>query len=102
MTSTATLIGTAVDRAVKEVAAMLPPGTQLPQGPEAPLLEAEGGPLDSLGVVNLMVAAEGAVNEALGTDLSLAEFLAEPPESSPFRSRRSLQEAIVRLLSTGE
>lgn len=102
MTTTATVIGNAVDRAVEEVAVMLPPSIQLPQGPEAPLLEAEGGPLDSLGVVNLMVAAEGAVNEALGTDLSLAEFLAEPPESSPFRSRRSLQEAIVGLLGAGE
>ena len=81
---------------------MLPPGAQLPDDADGALLEAEGGPLDSLGVVNLMVAAEGAVNEALGTDLSLAEFLAEPPESSPFRSRRSLQEAIVGLLGTGE
>lgn len=101
MTPTATVIGTAVDRALEEVATMLPPGTKLPEGADAPLLEAEGGPLDSLGVVNLMVAAEGAVNEALGTDLSLAEFLAEPPESSPFRTRRSLQEAIAGLLGTG-
>ena len=93
-------IGAAIRQALHEVSTMLPPGSPLPDGPEAPLLEAQGGPLDSLGVVNLMVAVEGAVNEEFGIDLSLAEFLADVPESSPFRSRQALQESILKLVDS--
>ncbi len=92
----------AVARALDEVQSLLPPGTSLPTGADDPLLEADGGPLDSLGVVNLMVAVEGAVNEDLGTDISLAEFLAEPPDTSPFRSREALRTGIIELMEAGQ
>lgn len=99
MTSTLPVEAT-VSRALSEVQDMLPPEHAIPSEAHAPLLEGAGGPLDSLGVVNLMVSLESALNEDLGLDVSLAEFLAEPPESSPFRSRTALEELVRSLLGT--
>lgn len=97
MTSTLPVEAT-VSRALSDVQEMLPPGLAMPSEADAPLLEGTGGPLDSLGVVNLMVSLETVLTEDLGLDLSLAEFLAEPPESSPFRSRRALEELVRSFL----
>lgn len=69
------------------------------EAPQAPLLESDGGPLDSLGVVNLMVAVEGRLAAAFGRSVSLAEALACPPEDSPFRTVADLTAYVERMLS---
>lgn len=90
---------TVVDQAFESLVAMLPPDSQLPAGPDQPLLESDGGPLDSLAVVNLMVTVEAAVARGFGVRLSLAPALAEPPDTSPFRSRSQLYQYLSDRLS---
>lgn len=90
-----------VTRALAEVQVMLPPRLVIPEDLDAPLLDASGGPLESLGVINLMVALERYVQTEFGKQISLAEALAEPAESSPFRSRRSIEIHLSKLVSQG-
>lgn len=87
-----------VTRALAEVEIMLPPKVVIPEDMDAPLLDSSGGPLGSLGVVNLMVALERYVQSEFGKQISLAEALTEPAESSPFRSRRSIETYLSRLI----
>lgn len=95
----ATSIPAAVSRALSELKGMLPPGLSIPEDASAPLLEASGGPLESLGVVNLMVALERAIEEEFGQQVYLAEALAKPADSSPFRTRRAIEEHVAALLN---
>lgn len=84
-------IQAAVSDVLAEIEPMLPPGSTIPVDPEAPLLEADGGPLESLGVVNLMVALERRMSLDFGSSVSLADALAEPAGSSPFRTRKAIE-----------
>lgn len=79
----------------------LPKGTALPATLDAPLLEAAGGALDSLGVVNLMVEVEGRVQSEMGASVSLVPALAELPATSPFRSVGTLADYLETLLPGG-
>jgi len=54
-----------------ELDAQLPADRRLPRDPEAPLV-APDGPLDSLGLVNLVVATEQRIEEELGRAIDLA------------------------------
>jgi hypothetical protein len=74
-----------VDEALQEVEGMLPPGIVLGTGPEVPLAGPEG-PLDSLGIVNLVAAAEEAAARRGIGHLGLMEALGLPLEESPFRT----------------
>ncbi|TVR53328.1 MAG: hypothetical protein EA421_11470 [Gemmatimonadales bacterium] len=84
------MAGGLVSEALQEVEGLLPPGVVLEKGPEAPLAAPEG-PLDSLGIVNLVAAAEeAAAHRGIGP-LGLMEALSLPLEESPFRSVRTLE-----------
>ena len=79
-----------VGEALQEVEGLLPPGIVLETGPEAPLAAPEG-PLDSLGIVNLVAATEEAAARRGMGRLGLMEALSLPLEESPFRTVGTLQ-----------
>lgn len=92
----------AVDKALLDLTPLLPPGIDLSGAPDdAPLADAAGGPLDSLGIVNLMVGVEASVREVAGETVSMTESLAEPLETSPYRTRATLVSWVERLLEGG-
>lgn len=80
--------------ALTEVNPLLPAGSEVEPAPDAPLAKPEG-PLDSLGLVNLIVAVEGKVQGAWGRSAGLMEALEIPAEDSPFRTVETLQRFLV-------
>jgi acyl carrier protein len=62
------------------------------------ILLGQGGGLDSLGIVNLIVAVEENINETFDLDLTLADERALSQESSPFSSVKSLLDYVFLLL----
>jgi acyl carrier protein len=79
----------ALYRAVDAIAPELPRGKNLLKSPDTVLL-GDASPLDSLGLVNLIVAVEQAVEEEFGTPLSLLDEAQLQPEDSPLRSLGTL------------
>lgn len=79
----------ALYRAVDAIAPELPRGKRLVKSPDTVLL-GDASPLDSLGLVNLIVAVEQAVEEEFGTPLSLLDEAQLQPEDSPLRSLGAL------------
>ncbi len=87
-------ISAAIHRAIDDVNGLLPEGQRLEKTPETVLFGRQSG-LDSLGLVNLIVAIERHVEQASGTAVSLSSaevLLAEP---SPFASIRALADFIA-------
>ncbi|TVP56137.1 MAG: hypothetical protein EA351_08780 [Gemmatimonadales bacterium] len=80
--------------AIGEVNPLLPTGEEITPGPATPLAKPEG-PLDSLGLVNLIVAVEGKVQGAWGRSAGLMEALEIPAERSPFRTVETLRRFLV-------
>jgi acyl carrier protein len=58
------------------------------------LLYGEGGPLDSMALVNLIADVEDAVSAKYSASITLADAKAMSARNSPFRSVASLTEAI--------
>ena len=58
--------------------------------------------LDSLGLVNFVVAAEQRIEEAFGTPIVLADDRALAQEPSPFRSIGALADYVAILLKESE
>lgn len=79
----------ALHEAVAEVNLSLPPERQIATDPDA-VLYGEGSPLNSLGLVNFVMAAEQHVGDATGLDIVLASEAAMSRKRSPYRSLRSL------------
>ncbi len=98
---TAERIQRVVECGIQGTRPLLGPGLSIPDGQDAPLLDVDGGPLDSMGVVNLMIAVEGAFEEEFGSPVSLADVLGEPPETSPFRTRAALSAELSRRVDPG-
>ena len=69
------------------------PGEQLADGSEAPLFAADG-PLDSLGLVNLIVDLEGRLEAEFGTWINLADEDLLTGGESPFRNAGALADYI--------
>lgn len=59
------------------------------------LLYGEGGPLDSMALVNLIADVEDAVAEQYGATITLADERALSANRSPFRSVADLSAAIM-------
>lgn len=57
-----------------------------------------GGVLDSLGLVNLIVAVEQRIEDELGTTVVLADEKAMAQKNSPFRTVATLVEYIAQQL----
>lgn len=71
------------------------PGGQLDVTPDAPLFGADA-PLDSLGLVNLILLVEERIATQFGTPISLADERALSQERSPFRNVKSLTAYTLR------
>lgn len=91
-----------VTAALDDVASLLPPGTIVETTGDFALLGTSGGPLDSLGLVNLMVTLESHVAESLGKSMSLAESLAFVPEESPYRTPATLAQYLREVVNAGD
>ena len=83
-----------VCRAFDEVSEELALDEQISQSPDR-VLYGEGGVLDSLGLVSLIVEIEAAVTDEYGVTLSLANNRALSQKSSPFRTVGTLVDYVV-------
>ncbi len=90
-------IEAAVLAAVDEVNEQLPENGQIERSSEA-LLFGQDGVLDSLGLVNLIVAVEQEVEDAFDETVTLADEKAVSQKNSPFKSVQSLVDYIESLL----
>lgn len=86
----------AIYSAIEDVNASLPADRQIAQQPDA-VLFGKDGKLDSLGLVNLIVGVEGAVQRKFGVTVVLANERAMSQRQSPFRSVDSLAKFVVEL-----
>lgn len=87
----------AIYGAVEEANETLPPERRLEKSPET-VLFGRNGKLDSLGLVNLIVATEQRIEEAFGVAVTLADERAMSQQHSPFRTISSLADYAVTLL----
>ncbi len=83
-----------VCRAFDEVSEELALDEQISQSPDR-VLYGEGGVLDSLGLVSLIVEIEAAVTDEYGVTLSLANNRALSQKNSPFRTVGTLVDYVV-------
>jgi acyl carrier protein len=83
--------------AIDEIAAGLDPGHSLHKSPETNLFGA-GAALDSLGLVNLIVAVEERIETGTGKGIRLVSEKAMSRRQSPFRTVSTLAEYIDELL----
>lgn len=92
-------IESALLAAVEDTNAVLPPDMQLSTSAEA-VLFGLGGKLDSLGLVNFVLAAEERLADA-GLSVSLTDERAMSQKRSPFRSIRTLSQFVQELIADG-
>ena len=78
---------------IDELNEMLPADNRLAKS-EDTKLSGSGGGLDSLGMVNLIVALEQKLSSLLGDDVNLIDDRAMNQESSPFSTIGTLSEFI--------
>src|SRR5262245_36424414 len=86
-----------VYQALDEINPQLPADRRLKKSPDTALF-GHAGSLDSLGLVNLIVAVEQAVEDELGASLTLADEKAMSQSSSPFRTIGTLAAYVQRQL----
>ncbi len=91
----------AVFLAIDEINEELPEAGRIERTSDAKLFGREGV-LDSLGLVNLIVAVEQAVEDELEITITLADEKAISQKNSPFRSVESLVDYIESLISPDE
>lgn len=90
------LIHKCIGRAIEHVNRTQPIDQRLEASPGTPLL---GNPrLDSLGLVNLIVETEMALEEEFGREFNLADRVAVVREVSPFETLDTLAEYVAYLL----
>ncbi len=90
-------IESAVLSAIEELNQDLPKGAVLEPAPDT-VLFGRGSRLDSLGLVNLIVAVESSLADQLGIEITLADEKAMSQASSPFRTVKTLVDYIARRL----
>jgi acyl carrier protein len=83
----------AVYRAIDELNLTLPPEKQVQKNAHAPLGEPPG-PLDSLGLVNLVVETEQQIEEMFGVAVNLADQQAATASENPLASVQTLADYI--------
>lgn len=92
---------TCVRQAIEEVNEQLPPEQRVDSSPNAKLF-GQGAPLDSLGLVNLIVAVEEALTDELDLEITLANEKAMSRRSSPFQSVDSLLDFVEELIQEAD
>lgn len=90
----------AVLAAIDEVNLQLPPGSRLAKSMEASL-HGNGGPLDSLGLVNLLVATEERMAEAFRCHVTLADDAILAEGQNPLHTVRSFIEYVEARRKSG-
>ena len=90
-------VSAAIYRAIDDVNAQLPAHGRLTKSPDTVLFGREQG-LDSLSLVNLIVALEKQVEDSFGKTVSLSSPEVILAAESPFASVRSLGEYLASLL----
>jgi acyl carrier protein len=85
-----------VDRAIDRLNEVLPAGEPITRSLDTVLL-GEGGRLDSMGFVNLVVALEDELEAQLGTKLDMAEELLAAGKE--IRTVADLEELLLRMIS---
>jgi acyl carrier protein len=88
MTTRAAILGAVLD-AIRDTNAVLPPDRALEVTESATLL-GHSGSLDSLGLVQLLVAVESRCQEATGRTITLTDAVVAALEENPFRTVRTL------------
>ena len=96
--STSDEIRAAVEAAVDETNEDRPAGERIAKEPEA-VLFGRGGRLDSLGLVQFLVAVEEEIGDRFDVDLTLADERAMSESRSPFRTLGTLIEYVGRRLT---
>ncbi len=81
--------------ALDEVKQQLPPTNQCTLSTDT-VLFGRGGVLDSLGLVNLIVAVEQRLEDELGITVVLADEKAMAQQNSPFRTVATLVDYILQ------
>ena len=66
------------------------------------VLFGSGSSLDSLGLVNLIIAIEQNIEDELDLNISIADEKAMSQKSSPFKTIESLLEYILKLIKESE
>lgn len=84
--------------AIDRVNPLLPRGRKLPKSADTVLL-GDASPLDSLGLVNLIVAAEQKLEEEFNVPLALLDEASLSPEASPFLTLGTLADHLHSLLT---
>lgn len=87
-----------VFKALDDANRQLPRDQRLEKSPQTLLFDRRAGSLDSLGLVNLIVAVELHAEEDLGVTISLADQKAMSQVGNVFQSVRSLVDYIISLL----
>ncbi|HUU46552.1 MAG TPA: acyl carrier protein [Acidobacteriota bacterium] len=87
----------AIYAVVEETNAELPEAEHLAKSPDT-VLFGEAGKLDSMGLVNFVVAAEQRIQEDFGVVVSLSDDRALSQRNSPFRTLGTLIEYVGTLL----
>lgn len=87
----------AIYSAIDEVNRLLPKRLRSDKSPDAVII-GKGGKLDSLGLVNLIVAIEEKIEEEFGVKISLTNEEAMSETNRPLRSIRALTDYISLLL----
>ncbi len=85
---------------VAELNASLPEKKRLPAAADTRLI-GEGGRLDSIGLVDLILSVEQGINEAGGGALTIADEKAFSQAQSPFLSLGSLTDYVTSLVNAG-
>ncbi len=83
--------------AIEDFNRQMPPEQRLEKSTDAPLYGRDA-PLDSLSLVNLIVASERRIRENFGVGITLADEHAMSQKRSPFRSVGALADFICRRL----
>ena len=86
----------AVSAAVDEINLSQPEGSKISTDPDA-VLFGEASALDSVGLVQVVMAAEAHFADATGRDVVLASEAAMSRKRSPYRSLRLLAEYAVEM-----
>ena len=84
--------------AMDEVNERQPENQQLNKSPNT-ILFGKDGKLDSLGLVNLVVATEQRIEEKYCVTISLADDRAMSEKNSPFKNVQTLGDYIAKLLT---
>jgi acyl carrier protein len=84
--------------AIEAVNSQLPPDSRLERQAETRLIGA-GSTLDSLGLINFVVACEQAVEDKLGLSISLTDEALMADGEGPLQSVRSLADFLANRIS---